>query len=202
MLQDKTPLKIPIDRNSVMLKHGSIGLKMIFVCDIFEELQRSSSELGVLGENILYINKKQFYDFIFNLDIFIFELYSILDYFALEVAEILKFKKNIRYFTDLKKVRFNQTIKQKIDFFMNQNWFNYFHKMRIRIVHRLPINFWALIHGEIVEFPFFPDDPLNIKSVSNKKLEPLIECQKWLEEVFNFIDEICSELVRELFVSI
>lgn len=208
MLQDKTPIKIPIDRNSVMYKHGAIGLKMNFVCDIIEELQRLSKSIKLMRKgNIISITQKEFYSFIFNLDIYIFELYSILDYFALEVGEISKLKKkagkkmvDIEYFQDFKRaVGFSPIIKQKVDNFMKRDWFKYFHEMRRRVVHRLPINLWGLIYGDIVEFPFFPDEPLNIKSISKKKLAPLTECKKWLEEVFNFIDDICGDLGRKLF---
>jgi len=181
MLRSETPTKIPIDSKNITLKHGVVGIKMIFVCDIIEELQRLNSELKAwLDEGIVYIGKREFYDFIFNLDIFIFELYSIFDYFALEIGETLKLKKktkrgmvNIEYFTDLKKAkgfsRNTLAIKRKAKNVESQPWFKYFHDMRNRIVHRLPISLRALVYGETFEFPFFPDDPLNPDSLSEKK---------------------------------
>lgn len=45
MLDDKIPTKIPIDRKSVILKHGGVGIKMNYACDIIEELQRLSGEV-------------------------------------------------------------------------------------------------------------------------------------------------------------
>ena len=61
--------------------------------------------------------------------------------------------------------------------FEKQPWFNHFHDMRIRIVHRLPVNLGSLLYDETVEFPFLPDDPLNPESAYQKKLDPLVECK-------------------------
>lgn len=173
---------------------------MNFVCDIVEELQRVNNELKTWRKDgFVYITRQEFYDFVFELDIYVFELYSILDYFALELASIFKMKK-VKYFTDLKKaVGLNARTKKKAKDFMKQDWFKFFHKMRIRAVHRLPINLRALVHGDVVEFPFLPDEPLKSKSASQKKLQPLTESKKWLEGVFSFVDEMCFDLGKELF---
>lgn len=208
MLRSNTPTKIAINRENVVLKHGGVGIKMILVCDILEKLQHLSGEVKAWrDEKVVYVRKKEFYNFIFNLDIFVFELYSILDYFALEIAEILKLRRkvknkmrDIKYFTDLKKaVNLNPKIKQKVNIFEKQHWFTYFHKMRNRVTHRLPISLRALLHGKTIEFPFLPDEPQNPQSVSLKKLDPLTECKKWLQEVFNFINSISDDLGKELF---
>jgi len=208
MLRNNTPTKIPIDRESIMLKHGGVGIKMNFACDILEKLQHLSGEVKAWREGkVVYTKRKEFYDFIFNLDIFIFELYSILDYFALEIAEILKLRKKkkhriegIKYFMELKTaIGLDSEKNQKIVNVMELDWFEYFHKMRIRVVHRLPVSLKALLYGETIEFPFLPDKPLEPKSICQKKLIPLVECEKWLEEVFNFIDDMCVDLGKELF---
>lgn len=209
MLREGKPVKIPIDRRSVMRKHGAVGIKMCFVCDIIEKLQELNSKVEAWRNGkFVYTKKRDFYDFIFNLDIYIFELYSVLDYFALEIGDILKLKKkgrmiDIEYFTDLKKAQgFNQNtliIKQKAQNLEDQIWYKYFHDVRNRIVHRLPINLMALLHGETIEFPFLPDEPKNPNSLSKKKLDPLTECKKWLERVFSFIDDVCGILGRQLF---
>jgi hypothetical protein len=197
---DKLPTKIPIDRESVILKHGGIGIKMNFDCDIVEELQRVGSELKTWRKDrLVYITKKEFYDFIFELDICIIEMYSILDYLALELTEIFNLTK-VKYFTDLERaVGLNVGIKQEVIDFMRQDWFKFFHKMRIRVVHRLPINLLGLVHDDVWEFPFLPDEPLKSKSPSKNKLEPLKESKKWLEGVFSFVDEVCFGLGKELF---
>jgi len=210
MLRSKTPTKIPINRESVMLQHGAVGTKMIFVCDILDNLKRFSGKLKAWRDGgVVYIETKKFYDFIFTLDIYVFELYSIFDYLALEIGEILQLEKktrkdmvNIKYFTNLKEKGFYQNthmIRQKAERLENQTWFNYFHNLRNRIVHRLPISLKALVYGESFEFPFLPDDPSDPNSPSEKKLNPLKECQKWLKEVFSFVDEISNDLGRELF---
>lgn len=208
MFHDKAPTKIPINRKIVTDRHGGVGIKMNFVCDIMEKLERIKSEVEIWRKGkVVYIRKKELYDLTFNLDIYIFELYSLLDLFSLEIATILKSRKkvknnmrDIKYFMDLKEaIGLSSETKQKVDCFMKQHWFKYFHKMRIRIVHRLPIGLMALLYGETIEFPFFSDEPLNPKSVSKKKIEPLTECKKWLEEVFGFVDDVCGDLGRELF---
>lgn len=216
VMLDKNPTKIPIDRKTVIRKHGAVGIKMCFVCDLIEKLQLLSDEVKAWhdGKGILYTKKREFYDFIFNLDIYIFELYSILDYFALELGHILKLQKKkkgkmvaIEYFTDLKKARgFNQntlSMKQKAQNLGGQPWFEYFHDMRNRIVHRLPISLGGLIplplHSKTMEFPFLPDDPKNHNTTYMRKLVPLINCKKWLKEVFSFIDDVCADLGRVLF---
>ena len=181
---------------------------MNFVCDIVEELQRVSNELKTWRKDgFVYITRQEFYDFIFDLDIYVFELYSILDYFALELTEIFKLEKKkrkkmvkVEYFTDLKiAVGLNARIEKKMKDFMRQEWFKFFHKMRIRVVHRLPINLRGLVHGDGMEFPFLPDEPLKSKSASKNKLQPLTESKKWLEGVFSFVDEVCFDLGKELF---
>ena len=195
----KLPTKIPIDREDVILKHGGVGIKMNFACDIAEELQRVSNELKTWRKDgFVYITKQEFYDLVFELDIYIFELYSILDYFALELASIFRMKK-VKYFTDLKKaVGLNARTKKKVNDFMRQDWFKFFHKMRIRVVHILPINLRGVVNGDVV-VPFLPDEPLKSKSVSQNKLQPLTESKKWLEGVFSFVDDVCFDLGKELF---
>ena len=218
LLRSKTPPKKTIDRESVMLQHGAVGTKMIFVCEyILCELERLNGELKAWrDEGVVYIDPRKFYDNIFTLDVYVFELYSIFDYIALEIGQILQLKKktrkngmvDIEYFSDLSHRKlthgknFGQTtqvIQQKAKKLESQPWFKYFRKLRNRIVHRLPISFKALVYGESFEFPFLPDDPLDPNSPSEKRLNPLKECQKWLKETFSFIDEISNDLGRELF---
>lgn len=216
IMLDKTPTRIQIDRKTVIRKHGAVGIKMCFVCDIIEKLQVLSDKIKAWhdGKGILYTKKKEFCDFIFNLDIYIFELYSILDYFALELGHIFKLKKkrkermvDIEYFTDLKKARgFSQNtliIQRKAQSLEDQPWFEYFHDMRNRIVHRLPISLGGLIplplRGKNIEFPFLPDKPKHHNATYTRKSAPLASCKKWLKGVFNFVDDVCADLGRELF---
>lgn len=214
----KLPTKIPIDTKMVIEQHGAVGIKMCFVCDVIERLKVLSDEVKAWhdGKGWIHTKKKEFYDFIFNLDIYIFELYSILDYFALELGHILKLQKkrrgkmiDIEYFTDLKIARgYSQntlTVKRKAQNLEGQPWFKYFHDMRNRIVHRLPISLGGLIplplHDKYIEFPILPDNPQNRNTTYIRKLVPLVNCEKWLKEIFSFVDDVCADLGRELFDS-
>jgi hypothetical protein len=208
MFRSDIPTKISVNREKMISKHGGVGIKMNFACDIFEKLEQLSDDVKAWRDgNSTFTKEKEYYNYIFNLDIFIFELYSILEYFALDMGEILKLKKKLKnktveieYFTDLHKaLNLDPKIRQKVNVFERQSWFKYFHEMRNRITHRMPISLRALVYGKTIEFPFLPDDPLDPQSVSLKKLDPLTECKKWLEGVFKFIDDICVDLGRELF---
>lgn len=209
LLHSKTVPKIAIDREKVIPQHDGVGIKMNFVCDIMEKMKETNANLKVsYDDGIMGVTINEFYDLIFNLDIFTFELYSILDYFALEMSKILRLKwkdrrnqlKDVDDFGTLRKAtNLDAQKKLKVEKLTQLPWFEYFHKMRRRIVHRLPISLWGLLYGGKVEFFFLPDEPVNPQSLATKKLSPVMECKKWLDGVFNFVDEMCLDLGRSLF---
>ena len=212
MLRSDIPLKVKsIDRDKIVNQHGGVGIKMISAYRILEALQQVNSHVKAWrnGE-VVYITKQEFLDLIINLQIFLFELYAILDYFAAEMALILKLKKRKTVFIDpewtsftevRQAINFKKKVEQKIKDLEKKPWFKYFHTMRNRVTHILPISLGALvIVGEnTIEFPFLPDEPLERKPTFYEKRNPLTECGKWLEGVFAFVDDVSCDLGEELF---
>jgi len=215
MLRSDIPLKVKsINRDKIVNQHGGVGIKMISAYCILEALQQASGHVKAWrnGE-VAYITKHEFRDLIINLQIFLFELYSILDYFAAEMALILKLKKRKKRKTvfidpertSLTEVRqainFKNKVERKIEDLEKKPWFKYFHTMRNRVTHKLPISLGALvIVGEnTIEFPFLPDEPLERKPTFYEKRNPLTGCEKWLEGVFAFVDDVSCDLGKELF---
>src|SRR3972149_1682649 len=92
MLNDKSLPKTTFDLEKVDDQHGGVGMKMAFVSEVLETLQkleqRDSKDKIFSDGTIIYINQGVFFGIIFNLDVIVFELYSVLDYFAVELTQI------------------------------------------------------------------------------------------------------------------
>jgi hypothetical protein len=212
MLRDNALAKSTFPRENVADQHGGVGMKMCFVCDALEKLQEieqldNSKKVSTDGSSIL-INQSVFFGLIFTIDILVFELYSILDYFALELSQIFGLKvkgdeglEDIQYFMQLKKsVGIDPQIKQKVEALIKQRWFNYFLHLRNRITHRLPVSVGSLVTSKdsqiaSIEFAFLPDNPDQIKPTFNLKLNPTTEAKKWLEGIFAFVNDVCGDLI-------
>jgi hypothetical protein len=212
MLNNKSLSKGMFDLGKADDQHGGVGIKMAFVCEVLETLQRieqmeNKNKIFSDGTTI-YINQGVFYGTIFNLDIIVFELYSLLDYFAVELAQIFGLKvtrkghlKDVEYFIELKDLEgLNSRIAQKVDSLIKQEWFDYFHRLRNRVTHRLPISLGSVVRKQdykiaSIEFPFLPDNPDEVMSDFKRRLDPANEAKKWLEGIFNFIDDVCGELI-------
>ncbi len=213
LLETRTSTSIAFDRERVSDQHGGIGIKMSFVCDVLEnieKLQKHEARAFYEGEN-LYINADIFFGLIENIDIYVFELYSILDYLAVELSEIFDLKvkkrgeeKQVGYFMELldaKTLRLD--IKEMVEALVRQSWFDYFHRMRNRVTHRTPVNFVGQAryeNGKFVDFqyPFLPDNPDEFTLTFDEKLEVLGESKKWLEGIFSFVNGV-SEVLLTLF---
>ena len=210
ILEGDTSLAIAFDREKLRDQHGGIGIKMAFVCDVLETIEQlDKHENKVFHKEMdVFLNQGIFFAMVLNLDVFLFELYSILDYLAVELAEIFGLKvrkrgelKDVDSFVELKKTENLHTdIRQMVDALMSQAWFDYFHRLRNRITHRTPINLAAHAkyeNGKItkVEFPFLPDNPDEIVSTFTSELSLVSEPKKWLEGIFAFVDNICGVLI-------
>lgn len=212
MLNDKSLPKNTFDLEKVDDQHGGVGMKMVFVSEVLETLQKleqlGSKDKIFSDGTIIYMNKGVFFGIIFNLDIIVFELYSVLDYFAVELTQIFGLRvkkknhlKEVEYFSELKNSKgLDPRIAQKVDSLIKQEWFDYFHSLRNRVTHRLPINLGSLVREQdykiaSIEFPFLPDNPDEVMSPFERKLDPANEAKKWLEGIFSFIDDVCGELI-------
>lgn len=215
-LKATTMTAVAFDKEKVSDQHGGIGIKMSFVCDILENIERlDKHEDKVFYEGMtLFINQEVFFGLILNLDIFIFELYSILDYLAVELSEILELKvrkrgvlRDVESFMELKDAEgLSPSMKRMVDALMRQPWFDYFHQLRNRVTHRMPVNLLAHVkyeNGKIVkfEYPFLPDNPDKITSTFDLKLNLVSEPKKWIEGIFSFVDDVCGALISSLNVS-
>lgn len=210
ILEGDASLAIAFDREKLRDQHGGIGIKMAFVCDLLETIEQlDRHESKVFHKDMdVFINQDIFFALVLNLDVFLFELYSILDYLAVELAEIFGLKvrrrgelKDVDSFVELKKAEnLHADLKQMVDVLMSQAWFDYFHRLRNRIAHRTPINLVAHAKyegGKImkVEYPFLPDNPDEIVSTFTSELSLVGEPKKWLEGIFAFVDNICGVLM-------
>ena len=216
MLEGSTKTAFAFDKEKVSDQHGGIGIKMSFVCDILENIESLyTHEKKAFYEGMtLFINQEVFFGLILNLDIFVFELYSILDYLAVELSEIFELKvrkrgvlKDVENFMELKNAEgLNPSMKQMVNALIKQPWFDYFHRLRNRVTHRMPVNFLAHVkyeNGKIVkfEYPFLPDNPDKITSTFDLKLNLVNEPKKWIEGIFGFVDGVCGALISLLNVS-
>jgi len=216
MLEGSTKAAFAFDKEKVRDQHGGIGMKMSFVSDILENIENlDKHEKKAFYEGMtLFINQEVFFGLIFNLDVFVFELYSILDYLAVELSEIFGLKvkkrdslKDVETFIELKDAEgLDASLKQMVNALIRQPWFDYFHRLRNRVTHRMPVNLLAHVkyeNGKIVkfEYPFLPDNPDKITSTFDLQLSLVSEPKKWIEGVFGFVDNVCEALISLLNVS-
>lgn len=209
-----TPTTLDFHREQVIDQHGGVGIKMSFVCDLLENIEtlQKHKTKAFCQEEKLFINTDIFFELVRNLDVYVFELYSILDYLAVELSEVygLKVKrrgrekagaKQVEYFMELVRAENLQIDKRRmVEDLIKQPWFGYFHQLRNRVTHRIPLNFAGHArykNGKYVDFqyPFLPDDPDEITSTFIKELRVLDEAKKWLESIFSFINDVSSSLL-------
>jgi len=215
MLHDKSLDKATFDLEKVDDQHGGVGMKMTFVSEILEDLQRleqrETKDKIFSDGTVIYMNQNVFFGIVFNLDVIVFELYSILDYFAVELAQIFGLKvkrrgetKDVNRSIDFIQLKgskdLDPRIAKRVDLLIGEKWFDYFHRLRNRVTHRLPVNLGSLVRTQddkiaAIEFPFLPDNPDEIASTFERRLNPANEAKKWLEGIFSFIDGVCGELI-------
>jgi hypothetical protein len=210
LLETGTLTSIVFQRERVIDQHGGVGIKMSFVCDLLESidmLQKHEAKAYCEGGD-LYINADIFFGLLRNIDVYVFELYSILDYLAVELSEIFGLKverrgqeKQVEYFMELQDAKnLGLGINKMVEALIRQPWFDYFHRLRNRVTHRTPVNFLGQAKfegGKFVDFqyPFLPDNPEEVTMTFDKKLEVLGESKKWLESIFSFVDDVSRALL-------
>ena len=78
---DKTTI-IAFDKEKMGHQHHGVGMKMSFVCDLLEDIESLEKHPAKdFSEDLtLSVNAEVFLAFVRTVDVFLFELYSILDY--------------------------------------------------------------------------------------------------------------------------
>jgi hypothetical protein len=210
LASDKTTT-IPFDKERVGDQHGGVGIKMSFVCDLLEcieSLDKRPDKVFV-SDSTWGINAGVFQELLRTVDVFLFELYSILDYSALELSEIYGLRcrtqqgrlKKVQSFMELKRAEnLCPHIRRAVDELVGQLWFHYFHRLRVRVTHTMPVDFPGLLankDGKIsrFEYPFLPDDPDKVTLTCQQKRPLVEEFKKWVDGIFVFINEISGELI-------
>ena len=192
-----------INRELFEFVFGSTGLKINFAKESFQRLRELEKYLELLAKDIVNgktektPNERKYFDFLCELDFFIFELYGSLDFFSREINFVLELglKEQECNLFRINEVVENDTIKNVIGEMLNSEWFDYFHKLRIRITHRLAI----VLSSRNNEF-FFPDNPLSTFPKNNlKKIKVIPNCQLWLEKSLTYVDEISGFLGMRIF---
>lgn len=217
LLEIDATTTVKFDKETVRDQHGGIGIKMAFVCDLLEVIESlAKHEKKAFSEgSTLFINSDVFFGLILNLDVFLFELYSILDYLAVELTEIFGLKvkrrdgrlRGVEYFTELKDAaNMNLAIKKMVDTLTCEPWFKYFHRLRNRVTHRMLVDLPGLATYEkdkIIKFdyPFLPDNPDKVTLTFDLRRSLADEPKTWMNGVFGFVDNVCGVLLSTLFKS-
>jgi len=212
MLREGKTGQLVFDLNIVSVQHGGVGTKMCFACDALDNMKRlrGREDKIILRGTSLGINGKVFDALILNLDVFMFELYSVLDSFAVELQEIFglqirrkKRARDVRYFLELTDAEgLDRDIRQLVCDLRKQDWFDYFHRLRTRITHRMPLDPQIRYRhdgkGKVVksDFSCLPDDPDEALATFEKEIDLTREPEKWLDALFCFADSACGILVK------
>lgn len=183
---------IPESIERILLLNNAIFLKSEFAKQSLRIIQECYKKYGKLLEDGTYlVNPLEFFPALREIDNIIFELGSILDFFAREID--IAFKLGI----DLMNVGFGRVVGQcKQDLhtepitkalieFSDTDSYKYFRGMRNRVMHRLPF----VTQGTNDQI-FFPDDPDSddvIPSTENK-IDVCETCNLWLHEILSFVD--------------
>ena len=211
LLESGAQTSIAFDRDRISDQHGGVGIAMAFVVDLLEQIEglsKHDARAVVDGQNV-YINQEIFFLLIRTVDVYAIELYSILDYLAVELAEIFRLeyercgeKKEVEYFFELLKVKsLPFGLKAIVQALIKEPWFTYFHDLRGRVTHRAPVHFVGLgrrdENGDFINFryPFLPDNPKEITLTFSQRLDVLDESKKWLGGIFDFVERVCGTLL-------
>lgn len=184
--------ELPEKRKRVLLLNKGIFLKSEFAKASFRIIKKCYKEYSTLDDEGFKIRPIKFFPALREIDALIFELSSILDFFAREINTLLDLS------IPLKKVNFsnmvsvcrkkypNEQITIELNNFFNSESHRYFRGMRNRITHRLPF----VTKGKLDQI-FFPDDPDSddVDPLTEKNIDVLKACKKWLHDILLFVDQ-------------
>ena len=185
--------KIPETIERLQLLNNDIFLKSEFAkksSRIIEDCYKKYARILEDGQTL--IKPREFFPAMREIDSLLFELSSILDFFAREINITLKLG------IPLKKITFNNVVticrkehpekpitKVLIEFF-DSDIYRFFRGMRNRITHRLPF----LLKGKD-NIIFFPDDPESDDVIpqTEQQIDIVKTCKEWLYEILTFVDQ-------------
>jgi len=194
-----------VNRDLFILVHGSLGIKIQIVKTSMERLRQIADRMGpkIVDEKTIALNPREFPNFLKELDIFLFELYSVFDFFSREVDLVLGPWLNER--SDFGRIKKELEIKMPQDEITKRtvqlwesDWFDYFRKLRNRITHRFGVVLSSFIYPSSTIL-YLPDSPNTYPSKIDKKLEVMPNCQLWLENSLSFMNEITGLLGARVF---
>ena len=184
--------EVPEDIKRILLLNNSIWLKSEFAKSSFRVIQECYSNYAQLLDDGNYLVKPQeLLPALKEINSLLFELGSILDFFAREINTV--FNLGIDYRTIgfgrvvhiCKKTIPDENITELVTDFSSSEWYNYFRDMRNRITHRLPF----VMRG-MNDQVFFPDDPMSddVGPSTEKQIDLIETCDLWLNSVLRFVD--------------
>ena len=154
-----------------------------------------------LEDGQVAVNPLDFLPAMKEIDLLIFELGSMLDFFAREINFAYKLDiriKEISFGRLIHELRNNHTdlpITKHILDFSEDETYTYFKKMRNMITHRLPFQFKSRDTKL-----FFPDDPDSdeVRPTTEMKIDVCETCKKWLYEILFFVDQTSLVVLPEM----
>ena len=190
ILEDGT-IPEPVER--ILLFTNAIFLKSEFAKQSFHIIETCYKKYArILEEKLVAINPKEFFPALKEIESLLFELGSILDFFAREINLALKLGFNWKNVSFPKVVKTcqkkypDELLTKKLAEFTHSKFYIYFRNMRNRITHRLPF----IIKGRNDKI-FFPDDPENDNA--NPQTEDQIDLfetsKEWLYKILTFVDQ-------------
>jgi len=190
--------EIPESIHRVRLLNSAIFMKAEIAKSSYRTIEKHYSKyVNVLEDGRFAIRPLDFLPAMKEIDLLIFELGSILDFFAREINFAYKLGIKIKYISfgrlihELRNHRTDLPITKHILDFADSDTHSYFRKMRNMVTHRLPFRF----KGSDTRL-FFPDDPDSdeVYPTTDLMIDVCKTCKKWLYEILFFVDQTSIEI--------
>ena len=189
--------KIPEKFKLVLLLNKGIFLKCEFAKISLRIIETCHKDYFKLTDNThAELRPMRFFPALREIDSLIFELSSILDFFAREINILFNLGidfRNVTFSKVTKKCERKQISKPLTNALVNfekSEFYQYFKGMRNRITHRLPFVTRGMISltGHMFFFPDYPEsDDVNPKT--ENEIDVLSTCKNWVYEILEFVDQ-------------
>lgn len=193
---------IPMEILRIQLINRAIFLKSEFAKESFRIIEECYQKYArVLKDGKFLVKPWLFYPALKQIDLLLFELGSILDFFAREINQAYSLRIRLRNVTFsrvvkvLKKKHDDLPITEAVLEFDDSELHNYFRKMRNMITHRLPYQ----TLGQNTQL-FFPDDPDSdeVTPKIENKIDVYETCRMWLNQILTFVDRTSVLVFQEM----